>query len=77
MRQLQLINQRLQLAGIGLQAQILCLRQRRIAGLGADAAFNVVELAASIGLLLRQLVEGVGNIAGAFLLLLSLATFLQ
>ena len=43
----------------------------------ADPAFNVIQLAAGIALLLRQLVEGVGDVAGAILLLLSFTTGFQ
>jgi hypothetical protein len=55
----------------------LRLCQRRIAGLRADAALNLIELATGVALLLRQLVERVGDIAGAILLLLGLATGFQ
>ncbi|STR42303.1 Uncharacterised protein [Klebsiella michiganensis] len=43
----------------------------------ADPAFNLIQLAAGIALLLRQLVEGVGDVAGAILLLLSFTTGFQ
>jgi hypothetical protein len=42
--------------------------------LRADAALNFIELATRVALLLRKLVKRVGDIAGAFLLLLGLAT---
>lgn len=53
------------------------LRQRRIAALRADPALDLIQLAAGIALLLRQLVERVGDIAGAVLLLLSFTTGFQ
>ncbi|SQI82536.1 Uncharacterised protein [Klebsiella oxytoca] len=43
----------------------------------ADPAFDLIQLAAGIALLLRQLVERVGDIAGAVLLLLSFTTGFQ
>ena len=55
----------------------MCLCQRRITGLRPDATFYVVELAARVGLLLGKLVQGVGDIAGALLLLLGKAAFFQ
>ena len=75
--QIQLVDQRFQTRGFRLQAEILRLRQRRIAGLRADAAFNFVKLAAGVGLLLRQLVERVGNFPRPILLLLRLAAGFQ
>ena len=56
LRQIQLVDQRLQARGFRLQAKILRLRQRGIAGLRANAALNVVQLTAGVGLLLRKLV---------------------
>ena len=53
------------------------LRQRRIAALRADPALDLIQLAAGIALLLRQLVERVGDIACAVLLLLSFTTGFQ
>lgn len=41
-----------------------------VAGLRADAALNLIELTTGIGLLLRQLVQGVGDFTRAILLLL-------
>jgi hypothetical protein len=55
--QIQFIDQRFQARRFRLQTKILRLGQRRIAGLRADAALNLIELATGIGLLLRQLVE--------------------
>lgn len=75
--QIQLVDQRFQTRGLRLQAEILRLRQRRIAGLRADAAFNLIKLAAGIGLLLRQLVERVGNFPRPILLLLRTAAGFQ
>ena len=49
---IQLVDQRFQTRGFRLQAEILRLRQRRIAGLRADATFNLIKLAAGVGLLL-------------------------
>ena len=40
--QLQFINQRFEFAGISLQIEVLCLRQRRIACLCADSTLHVV-----------------------------------
>jgi hypothetical protein len=45
--------------------------------LRADPALNLIELAAGIALLLRQLVQRVGDVAGAILLLLSLTAGFQ
>jgi hypothetical protein len=70
-------HQRFQARRFRLQTKILRLRQRRIAGLRADAALNFIELAAGIALLLRKLVKRVGDFAGAILLLLGLAAGFQ
>ena len=43
-----------------------------VAGLRADAALNLIELTPGVGLLLRQLVQGVGDFTRAILLLLRL-----
>lgn len=48
-----------------------------VAGLRADAALNLIELTTGIGLLLRQLVQGVGDFTRAILLLLRLAARFQ
>jgi hypothetical protein len=53
----------------------LRLRERRIAGLRADAAFNFINLTAGIRLLLRKLAQRIVNFPGALLLLLRLASF--
>ena len=71
--QIQFVHQRFQARRFRLQTKILRLCQRRIAGLRADAALNFIELATRVALLLRKLVKRVGDIAGAFLLLLGLA----
>jgi hypothetical protein len=71
--QIQFIDQRLQARRFRLQTKILRLGERVVAGLRADAALNLIELAAGIGLLLRQLVQGVGDFTRAILLLLRLA----
>lgn len=48
-----------------------------VAGLRADAALNLIELTTGIGLLLRQLVQGVGDFTRAILLLLRTAARFQ
>ncbi len=48
-----------------------------VAGLRADAALNLIELTTGIGLLLRQLVQGVGDFTRAILLLLRPAARFQ
>ncbi|MNG28700.1 hypothetical protein D3C84_1139930 [compost metagenome] len=71
--QFKLINLGFEFGGFGLQAEIL----RAVSGLRAYAALDFAELAASIGLLLWQLAEGISDFAGAFLLLLGLTALFQ
>ena len=55
----------------------MCLRLRRVASLRTHAALNFIKLATGVGLLLRELAEGVGNFTCTLLLLLSQTALLQ
>ena len=75
--EVEFIHQRLQARRFRLQGKILRLGESIVAGLRADAALNLIELTTGIGLLLRQLVQGVGDFTRAILLLLRLAARFQ
>ena len=70
--EVEFIHQRLQARRFRLQGKILRLGESIVAGLRADAALNLIELTPGVGLLLRQLVQGVGDFTRAILLLLRL-----
>ena len=53
------------------------MRLRRVASLRTHAALNFIKLATGVGLLLRELAEGVGNFTCTLLLLLSQTALLQ